>query len=86
MALARLDHVAVLRPDGTVLLVGGGQVSVPLAGAAEVYDPVAGRFIPTARMIVPRNRHRAVVLPNGAVLIVGGVVVGGNAMIIERFQ
>lgn len=86
MALARLDHVAVLRPDGTVLLVGGGQANVPLAGAAEVYDPVAGRFIPTARMIVPRGRHRAVVLPSGAVLIVGGVTVGGNAMIVERFQ
>jgi hypothetical protein len=86
MAIARRGHVAARRLDGTVLIAGGVQSQVPLVGPSEVFDPVQGRFIPAARLIVKRDRARGVTLAGGEVLIIGGQFGLTLVLGVERFQ
>ncbi len=80
MSAIRGDRSATLLPDGTVLIAGGGDSAVPspfiysvsFESGAELYDPVAGRFSPTAHMSTSRTSHTATLLPDGTVLIAGG--------------
>jgi hypothetical protein len=44
MVVARFVHTATVLPDGTVLIVGGGDPT------AELYDPATGSFSPTGGM------------------------------------
>jgi len=70
MTSARAGHTATLLPDGSVLVVGGGQ--------AERYDPRADRWTPTAAQ--PAGHafdHTATALPDGSVLVAGGGDRGG---------
>jgi hypothetical protein len=67
-----------LRP--LVLITGGtGMVDAPtgqspaVLDAAEVYDCVAGVFLPINSMTTARDHQAATVLPNGKVLIAGGI-------------
>jgi len=75
MNTARANHVAILLPDGKVLIAGGVlagyPVQLPLA-SAELFDPSTRSFTPTGNMMVPRSSPGAVLLANGKVLIVGG--------------
>ena len=70
----RAFHTATLLNDGTVLITGG---ITDFAGntttAAEIFDPNAGTFTPTASMNVSRAGHTATLLGDGTVLITGGV-------------
>jgi N-acetylneuraminic acid mutarotase len=75
----RSNHVAVVLADGRVLVAGGGR-SAPIGqpssrevlGTALLYDPVAGRFVPTGSLLSPRSHFQAVRLPSGEVLAAGG--------------
>lgn len=66
MVVARWSHTATLLPNGTVLLVGGGSV------VAEIYDPSAGSFSPSAVTEFDRSGHSATLLNNGKVIVIGG--------------
>jgi hypothetical protein len=72
----RAAHTATLLPDGTVLIVDGGQedlddllVSIP---SAEIFDPSQGRFSSIGPPCIARELHTATLLMNGKVLITGG--------------
>jgi len=69
---ARLQHRAVLMPDGRVLIMGGVGPGDVLLSSVEVYDPSTGTFSSAASMGVARKDHGAVLLQNGDVLVAGG--------------
>jgi hypothetical protein len=75
MAAARTFHTATLLPNGTVLVVGGGNEN----STAEVYDPATGSFSITGGMEIGRSGHTATLLPNGKVLVAGGGIFAGLA-------
>jgi len=54
-------------------LIDGGQLPGGSgAAAAELYDPVSGRFTTAGNMLTPRHSHTATLLPDGTLLIAGG--------------
>lgn len=64
-------------PTGEVLLVGGrdldiGSTNGSTLATAEIYDPRARIWRPTAGMASARRRHVAAILPSGDVLVAGG--------------
>jgi hypothetical protein len=75
MTTARAGHVAILLPNGKVLIAGGLTVGYPVAqplADAELYDPSTHTFTVTGGMAIPRSSPGAVLLSNGKVLMVGG--------------
>ena len=72
LELARSQPEAARLADGRVLLVGG-QASVDITAAAEIYDPAANAWSPAAPMADARLWPTAVTLPDGRVLVAGGV-------------
>ena len=91
MAAARAQHTAVLRADGTVLILGGSNhihlndtmcrfAGCPLrvlepTASVEVYDPATRLFTTTAALSTGRDSHTATLLADGGVLVAGGDVV-----------
>jgi hypothetical protein len=71
MQHARYRQVAVLLPDGDVLLAGGASNAGVLANA-EIFDPRTGKFRRTGLMTDYRMAAGAVMLHNGTVFIAGG--------------
>jgi hypothetical protein len=81
---ARVRPVAVLLPDGRVLVAGGFGDSCPWSEAhnerysclplasAEIYDPASNEWTPTAPMPQPRSGAVGALLSDGTVLVVGG--------------
>lgn len=72
---------ATVTPFGGRLLVAGGEdplrsdgsLVLTVSETAEVFDPVAGAFLPhPIALSVGRTRHAAVVLPSGDTLLLGG--------------
>jgi hypothetical protein len=76
MADARESHTATLLDDGRVLIAGGHRgrhEHLVIHRSAELYDPAAGEFAPTAKpMTEPRHKHDAVALADVRVLLLGG--------------
>ncbi|HEY0557175.1 MAG TPA: galactose oxidase-like domain-containing protein [Thermoanaerobaculia bacterium] len=74
MHYARQHANAVLLPDGTVLVVGGGQSGLykePVQ-AAELFDPESETWTVMATESTPREYHStAILLPDGRVLSAG---------------
>jgi hypothetical protein len=75
MHYPRIDGNAVLLPDGTVLMVGGGlgpgKYQNPVL-QSELYDPATETWTVMAAQSVPRMYHStAVLLPDGRVLSAG---------------
>ena len=74
---ARIYHTATLLHDGRVLVVGGSDRAAlgadgNLFVSAELYDPTAGAWQPTASLHTGRQFHTATVLRDGRVLVAGG--------------
>jgi Kelch motif len=67
MTTARLFHIAILLPDGRVLVTGGATGDSALS--AELYDPSTGAFTATGGMSGPHGF--ATLLNNGKVLMGG---------------
>jgi hypothetical protein len=76
MTQPRAGQTATLLNDGTVLLVGGGQLDLDdllvSSASAEIFDPVQGHFSALGKPCIAREFHTATVLMNGKVLITGG--------------
>ena len=88
MTSARVGDTATWLPNGTVLVAGGisdGLGNNYLA-TAEIYDPSAGTWTPTASMSTQRYEHTATLLSNGTVLVGDGVVAAANYMSAEIFD
>jgi len=65
--------MAVLLPNGKVLIVGGGNwVGEHILSSAELYDPATEIFTTTGSMATGRTGSTATLLPSGKVLIAGG--------------
>ena len=78
LGIARQNHVALLLPNGKVLLAGG---QVNTAPSTELFDPVSGTSTSTSLMNKNRNsvtRFTATVLQNGKTLITGGYIPGSD--------
>jgi len=71
MTSIRLAQIAVLLPDGDVLLAGGYDDRDSL-DSAELYDLETGVFRATASMASARGGASATLLADGKVLVVGG--------------
>jgi hypothetical protein len=75
MIRARTLHNAVLLPDRTVFVSGGGQRGESRKDAvhlAEIYDPATNTFRPAATASVARLYHSvALLLPDGRVITAG---------------
>jgi hypothetical protein len=67
MAIPRVNHVAALLPDGTVIVAGGSE-----SNSAEVYDPNTGTFHSVGNMMSSRDNATATPLLDGRVLVAGG--------------
>ena len=72
MSVARRGHIAVLLPDGKVL-VAGGENDDGGTPSAELYDARTDEWSPTGDMLRPRGSPTATLLRDGRVLVVGGV-------------
>ena len=73
MTTSRSDPMAVLLPNGKVLLTGGTSSTVLALASAELYDPATGTFSATGSMATGRfDGFTATLLPNGQVLVAGG--------------
>ena len=67
----RAYPTSTLLANGQVLVTGGDGGNC-LLDSADLYDPVAGSFTPTATMSLSRSGHTGTLLPNGMVLVAGG--------------
>lgn len=85
MLKARAEFVAVLLPNGKVL-VAGGCTSYDVNGclavttAAELYNPSTGTWSSTGAMRAARMAMTATVLTNGNALIAGGQTAASDAL------
>jgi hypothetical protein len=77
MSTARFDHTATLLPNGKVLVAGGAFDRspdgnyVPVASAAELYDPSTGTFTGIGNLYTGDHWPSTTLLVDGRVLIVG---------------
>ena len=74
---------AALLADGRVLVVGqypDSTYSWASIDSAEIYDPIAGSFTPTASIDEAAGIHTATVLPDGRVLVTGR---GATAVVLD---
>jgi hypothetical protein len=76
--VARSNHVAVLLPNGKVLIAGGVNGSNQAEVSAELYDPVAQTFSFTSSLAFAQSSPAAVLLANGQVLVLGGTGSAGQ--------
>jgi N-acetylneuraminic acid mutarotase len=74
LSTSRQFQAAVRLPDGSVLVAGGltaDQYSESVLSSAEIYDPRAGSWSPTASMLAAGEGLTADLLDNGLVLVTG---------------
>ena len=77
MSTARENHIAILLPNGKVLVTGGQNSSGVLA-TAELYNPATGTWSTTGPMTTAHVYFHASLLPNGKVLVAGGRDISGK--------
>jgi len=83
-ATQRHSHVAILLPDGKVLVAGGHSPGDKPARSAELYDPATESWTAIADMHTPREAIEAFLQPDGTVLILGGPYRGPQSL--ERYD
>jgi hypothetical protein len=79
MKTPRRSHGAAMLPDGKVLVAGGSptfsgysnHIVNDWTSSAEIYDPVADAWQPTAPMHAARGDFNVISLPDGRVLVIG---------------
>jgi len=76
----RYSHMAVLLPNGKVLVVGGEMTSGAYTPSTELYDPSTGKWTTTGRLIVTRYGFEATSLQNGKALVAGGNAATGGLL------
>jgi Galactose oxidase, central domain len=76
-ATARSSHTATLLPTGSVLVVGGDDVTPTPLGTVELYDPALGTWAAADPIATARGHHTATPLLSGGVLIAGGTGLSG---------
>jgi len=74
-------YTATVLRDGTVLVVGGENLSAETLKSCELYDPATGTWSKTGEMKIARGLHEAVLLPKGRVLAVGGSFLGSHGYV-----
>jgi large repetitive protein len=65
----RAGHIATLLSDGSVLVVGGHNATIP--ASSERYDPTTGAWHNSGTLSTDRSGYKAIVLSDGSVLVVG---------------
>jgi Kelch motif/Galactose oxidase, central domain/Fibronectin type III domain len=73
MGSPRTGAIAVLLPNGKVLIAGGADASGVAVDTADLYDPVLNEFVSAASMHSARTAATATLLPSGKVLVAGGI-------------
>src|SRR5713226_6370394 len=68
----RYSHMAVLLPNGKVLVVGGEMTSGAYTPSTELYDPSTGKWTTTGSLNDARALTTLTLLSNGQVLVAGG--------------
>jgi hypothetical protein len=93
MAYARTGHTATLLGDGTILVAGGGDNSMPSTTGTELFNTRSGGWSTTGSMTALRVGHVAVKLDDGRVLVAGGVTAsnppgtsGANNLVFTRLN
>lgn len=92
MIVPRGSHVAVLLPNGQVLLAGGfngGFNDLPVAhNSAELYDPATQTFMAISATMTSNRSDKpaADLIPNGKVLIAGGENPSGTLNTAELYD
>jgi hypothetical protein len=66
--------------NGSVLLASGNMGSVFEHNAA-IFDPVAGKWLGSIDLVVPRHHPDAVDLPDGRILLINGHDMGGDTRV-----
>ncbi len=75
MAKARSFFAATHLPsNGGLLVIGGQEDDQSFLANAELYDPVANRWVPSGLLGTGRVGHTSTLLADGQVLVVGGQV------------
>jgi uncharacterized repeat protein (TIGR01451 family) len=74
MSIPRAGTTLTVLADGTVLVLGGVNVSTDVFSpvpSGELFNPATGTWTPTTSLSAPRAFHTTTLLPNGDVLIHG---------------
>jgi len=74
--VARCGHMAILLPNGKVLVAGGSDGKGNDLTSAEIYDPTTGQWMITGLMHNPHPNERMALQPNGKILVYGAGVDG----------
>jgi hypothetical protein len=72
MNVPRRFHAAMLLPNGKVLVADGQNNGLTPLASAELFDPVTGKWTPTAPLGTIRVSQLTTLLPNGNALVAGG--------------
>ena len=72
MAVTRLNHAAVLLPNGNVLVAGGSDPYGQALSSVEIYNSTTRMFASAQSMACERSGLSLTLLPSGQVLAAGG--------------